>query len=342
MSFVSVRFKVFRVSRARWLVMVLAPAPIVAGSIAVSNLARSERAEAPATNDVLPAPAAPRDVQLVTFLEESAATSPVDDEKLRSACAARGFAIREQLGEQCNVIVEPPFVIAGDLSQQQLERWHEQTIQPAAKAMAHRYFRTPPSEPVTVLLFNGRDCYEHFAEKLYRDRGISIYGYYKPRERTLVMNIATGGGTLVHELTHALIAFDCPRVPDWFNEGLASLHEQCRFRHDDDGPWIEGLPNWRLARLQQEVAAGRVAPLRDLLRDDDFRGEREALNYAQARYFCMFMQQRGVLDDFYAALRTNITADPHGEQAVSAVFPDQSWDDLDAAFQKFVLELKTK
>ena len=37
------------------------------------------------------------------------------------------------------------------------------------------------------------------------------------------MNIGTGGGTLVHELTHSLIAFDFPHVPDWFNEGLASL-----------------------------------------------------------------------------------------------------------------------
>jgi hypothetical protein len=191
-------------------------------------------------------------------------------------------------------------------------------------------------------LFSTKDSYEHYAHQLYRDRGISIYGYYKPRERTLVMNISTGGGTLVHELTHALVAFDCAEVPDWFNEGLASLHEQCRFREDERGPWIEGLINWRLPRLQKELAAERVPSLVDFIQDGDFRGEREAVNYAQARYFCLYMQRRGVLEKYYAELRQNIDTDPSGVNAVKAVFPDQSWGELDVEFAKFVQELEAK
>ncbi len=323
-------------NRARYLLMVLAPGPIVAVSIALSNYARSERPAPVSSNEVLPEMRHANDVQLVHYIAEDAAVDP----KLAAACAARGKLIGEQLGEKCAVVVAAPFVVAGDMPQAQLRDWYDRTIHPAAIAMGNRYFGKRPSEPITVLLFASKESYERYAERLYRDQGISIYGYYKPRERTLVMNIATGGGTLVHELTHALLAFDCPEVPDWFNEGLASLHEQCRFRDSEQGPWVEGLVNWRLARLQKEVAAERLPSLADFIRDDDFRGEREAINYAQARYFCLFMQRRGVLEQYYAALRKHIDKDPHGERAVREVFPDLSWKELDAEYQQFVRELK--
>jgi hypothetical protein len=322
------------VDRKRFLLLALAPVPIVAGSIALSNLARSERAAPLASNDVME-PATVGEVQLVGYLAPETASV-----KLSADCAARGRQIGEQLGDKCAVFVQAPFVIAGDMSQKDLHAWYDETIHPAAVAMGHRYFKTKPSQPITVLLFSGKESYEHYAEKLFKDRGISIYGYYKPRERTLVMNIGTGGGTLVHELTHALVAFDCPDVPDWFNEGLASLHEQCRFREDERGPWVEGLVNWRLPRLQKELEAQRVPSLADFIRDDDFRGEREAVNYAQARYFCLFMQRRGVLETYYAALKKNIKDDPHGVAAIKAAFPNLSWKELDAEYRQFVRELK--
>lgn len=316
--------------------MVLAPGPIVAGSIGLSHLARSEKSAPLSSNEVVEGGSLNHDVQLVHYIADESAVDP----RLAAACAARGKAIQQQLGEGCETIVSSPFVVAGDLSEAALRDWYDRTIYPAAIAMGNRYFTQRPSEPITVLLFSSKDSYERYAERLYRDKGISIYGYYKPRERTLVMNIATGGGTLVHELTHALIAFDCPNVPDWFNEGLASLHEQCRFREDDRGPWIEGLVNWRLPKLQKEIEAERLPSLADFVRDSDFRGEREAINYAQARYFCLFLQRRGVLGDYYAALRKDIEKDPTGESAIREVFPDLTWNELDAEYQKFVLRLQ--
>jgi hypothetical protein len=273
-------------------------------------------------------------VQLVAFAE------PVD-QALCAACETRAADLRQALGEKCEVIVASPFVVAGDMSLDELTKWHQQTIRPAAVAMSTRYFEQRPDQPITVLLFATKDSYEHYAHQLYRDQGISVYGYYKPRERTLVMNISTGGGTLVHELTHALVAFDCPDVPDWFNEGLASLHEQCRFREDARGPWIEGLINWRLSRIQQELAAERLPSLADFAVDGDFRGEREAVNYAQARYFCLYLQHLGLLEKFYVQLRANIEVDPQGVQAIKAVFPDRAWAEIDAGFADFVRELKT-
>jgi hypothetical protein len=115
----------------------------------------------------------------------------------------------------------------------------------------------------------------------------------------MVMNIATGTGTLVHELTHALIAYDLPTVPMWFNEGFACLHEQCTVEHDT----IIGHTNWRLPGLQKALAAGRLRPLRDLVTQRDFYGDLRGVNYAQARYFVLYMQRRGLLKRFYKHFR---------------------------------------
>ena len=42
-----------------------------------------------------------------------------------------------------------------------------------------------------------------------------------------IMNIATGGGTLVHEIVHPYVEANFPGCPAWFNEGLGSLYEAC-------------------------------------------------------------------------------------------------------------------
>lgn len=270
---------------------------------------------------------------------ETVARSP-----LEAACRETAADITRRLGEGCAAIVRVPFVVAGDLGVNELDHWHEETIGPAARAMARRYFKTPPYEPITVLLFSNREAYDRQARLLYGDESISVYGYYKPDERALVMNIGTGGGTLTHELTHALIDFDFHDVPDWFDEGLASLHEQCRIRRDESE--IDGQVNWRLPGLQATIRAGRLRSLEDMIRDDDFRGAEIGLNYAHVRYFCLFLQSDrnprrcNVLGEFYIQLRAQQSNDPQGLRSLRQVFPDQSWDELDAAYRDFVLSLK--
>ena len=231
-------------------------------------------------------------------------------------------------------------MLAGDLDEAELEAWHRETIAPAMLAMSHELLDRLPSQPITVLLFSGESSYNHYAEKLFGDRSVSIYGYYKPSSRTLVMNIGTGGGTLVHELTHALVDFDFSEIPDWFNEGLASLHEQCEFRDGEDGPTIAGLENWRLPGLQKAIRAGRLRSLESLLTGDDFRGRQQAMNYAQARYFCLYLQREGLLPKFYRTARRMHADDPHAVGALAAVVPDFSWTELDRTFQDWVLTLE--
>lgn len=261
-------------------------------------------------------------------------------ESLEAKCLDTAARLRKKIGDDGQVIVRPPFVIAGDMGERELDSWYTRTIEPAAEGMANTYFTVAPTQPITVLLFPHEDSYNANTKKLFGDNGISVYGYYKPQNRTLVMNIGTGGGTLVHELTHALIDFDFPDVPDWFNEGLASLHEQCRFRQSDDGPWVEGLENWRLPGLQKTILAKRVRPLKTMIEANDFRGELEGTNYAQARYLCLYIQREGKLAAFYQHFRKNQKEDPLGVASLKEVLEFDSWQRFDRDFQKWVLSLK--
>ena len=314
----------------------LGPLPIVAASFALSHWARRGGEDlALEGNHVLAAAEADN---LAEGAVDAGRPAESADRDLTAACELAAADLAEQLGEECAVVVHPPFVLGGDLSREELEAWHQRTVQPSARAMAAAYFQTPPDRPIAVLLFNDEAGYRHWAAALFGDEDVSVYGYYKPGRRTLVMNIATGGGTLVHELTHALVDFDFPTVPDWFNEGLASLHEQCRFRPDGEG--IDGLVNWRLPALQEAIRQGRLRSLQRLIGDDDFRGAEVGLNYAQARYFCLFLQERSLLEDFSRRLRANGSDDPLGLATVGEIFPELSWERLDADFQAWALQLE--
>ena len=72
----------------------------------------------------------------------------------------------------------------------------------------------------------------------------------------------------------------------------------------------------------------------------DFRGRQQALNYAQARYFCLYLQRQGLLTKFYRLARKTHQQDPLAAKAVAAVVPDFTWPELDRTFQAWVLTLE--
>jgi hypothetical protein len=319
-------------NRARWLILILGPLPIAGSSWAVSAWFKSAPSAAVVRNSVV---ATPRS-DVAWAMDDRVATTGESHPALAEACEQTAARWGKDLGADCRVAVRPPFVLAGDLPQEELENWHDNSIAPAVRAMQAAYFKTAPHEPVSVLLFRGEPSYNHYCSKLFGDRDISVFGYYKPNLRTLVLNVDTGGGTLLHELTHALMDFDFPQAPDWLNEGLASLHEQCRFRTGPNGPWIEGLVNWRLEGLQEVIRQGRLRSLESLIVDPEFRGHLVGANYAQARFFCLYMQDKGVLGQVFEDCRRNRSDDPRGLKSIARAFPGLSWNQLDQDFQDWV------
>ena len=347
-------------SRHRLFILLVGPIPIVLASWGVSRLMRPSAKRCAEVNHALLAPSraaseddsADRATANVRRGENSESrirlrprdgarptpTNKHDRAALEQACEGIVDELRPRLGSECQIVVHAPFVLAGDLGREALDEWYTRTIGPAARAMARAYFPTVPDKPITVLLFSGEERYVHYARDLFGEEGISIYGYYKRGSRVLVMNIATGGGTLVHELTHALVDFDVPDMPDWLNEGIASLHEQCHIREDESG--IDGLENWRLAGLQEAIRRDRLRSLESLIKDNDFRNGDIGVNYAQARYFILYLQRQDLLEDFFRRFRRDLKSDPLAAETVLATFPGKSWKEIDDAYRKWAMELK--
>jgi len=205
----------------------------------------------------------------------------------------------------------------------------------AAAALRRTYFKAEPSEPILILLFESADPYQRLAKKWFNDDEVPHFGFFR-HDNIMLMNVGTGTGTLVHELTHAMLKPDFPRVPSWFNEGLASLYEQCSL-----GEGIRGHVNWRLPALQKAIRDGKLRSLKELIEDGDFYGERlVGLNYAQARYLMMYLQEKGLLTKYYAQFRDGAKDDPSGLATLRRVTAPQSLDDFEKAWRAWVLALR--
>jgi hypothetical protein len=279
------------------------------------------------------APAASRPTSTPAGAAAEAATQAA--QKLAQDAQAKAREMLANLDDSFHVVIRPPFVVLGDFAAADLERLTAGSVIDPANAMWKCYFEKRPDAVITVLLLKDADGFAKWAKKLFNDTDLPHYGYYKPDARALVMNISTGTGTLVHELTHALIVYDFPDVPPWFNEGFASLHEQSQVRPDT----IIGQPNWRLPALQKAIAAKELRSLRELVTAGDFYGKLRDLNYAQARYFVMYMQAKSLLRDFYREYRDHHAGDDSAVKAIEKVF-GAKLDQIEPKFLEWVMTLK--
>jgi hypothetical protein len=229
------------------------------------------------------------------------------------------------------------FVIASNLSQAETDKIVSNTIDRAVDCFYNDYFDTRPNEATTIFLFKDDKTYRYWAKKLYDDDDLSRYGYYKPYDKTMLMNINTGTGTLVHEMTHALVRYDFPDIPSWFNEGLGSLYERCSLNNSQ----ILGYVNWRLPALQDAIADNSYTSLERLTKTDydTFYGTGSDVNYSQARYLCMYLQENGLLKKYYKLFRDTYGSDNTGKSQLEKI-TGKSINELDSDYVAWVKTLK--
>jgi hypothetical protein len=238
---------------------------------------------------------------------------------------------------QFTIVVEQPFVVVGDGGREAVEQSARQTVKWAVDLLKRDYFTKDPAEILDVWLFKDSESYEKHRNSLFGPGPDTPYGYYSAQHKALVMNISTGGGTLVHEIVHPFVEANFPDCPAWLNEGLGSLYEQSGER---DGHII-GYTNWRLPGLQKAIREGRVRPFRELtaLNATDFYTKETGTNYAQARYLCYYLQERGLLTRFYKEFYANRAADPTGFDTLKRVLAVEDMDAFQRDWQTFVLGL---
>lgn len=237
-----------------------------------------------------------------------------------------------------HIVVQKPFVVVGDDRRAEVEKWASGTVKWTIDRVKKRYFANDPNQIIDIWLFKDKESYERNCEKIVGYEPNTPYGFYSSHRHAIIMNISTGGGTLVHEIVHPFIESNFPDCPSWFNEGLASLYEQCM---DKDGV-IWGKTNWRLRGLQFEIQSKTLPSTQQLCNTttNEFYQSSKGDNYAQARYLCYYLQKHDLLQNFYRTFSKNVKRDPTGYRSLKSVLGDPDMDEFDQKWQAFCMKLR--
>ncbi len=246
--------------------------------------------------------------------------------------------LKKKLPAGFSIVIQEPFVVIGDESPGVVRYRAEHTVKWAVKKLKSMYFKKDLNAIIDIWLFKDRSSYLKHTWEIFQDKPDTPFGYSSSKHNALIMNIATGGGTLVHEIVHPFVAANFPGCPAWFNEGLGSLYEQSTERGDE----IIGLTNWRLAGLQDSIKKNRVPSFKALTSttDDGFYNEDPGTNYAQARYLCYYLQEKGLLVTFYHKFHANRNKDPTGFETLKQVLSEPDMDAFKKKWERFVLKLR--
>ncbi|BBM86379.1 C39 family peptidase [Candidatus Uabimicrobium amorphum] len=249
--------------------------------------------------------------------------------------------LRKTLGNQkFTIVIEKPFVVIGDEYPVVVKSRAVRTVRWAVNLLKKDYFSKDPEDIIDIWLFRNRTSYMQNTYKLFGSKPHTPFGYYSRADKVLIMNIRTGGGTLVHEIVHPFMRANFPQCPSWFDEGLASLYEQSR----EEKGLILGSTNWRLKGLQHAILANRVPKFQTLTSTTryQFYNEDSGTNYSQARYLCYYLQEKKLLRKYYHTFRKNYAKDPTGYATLKEILSTHDMSQFQREWQKFVLSLRFK
>jgi len=242
------------------------------------------------------------------------------------------------------VVVQPPFVVLGDEPAAVVQGRATNTVKWAVDRLKLDFFPRAPAEIIDIWLFRDESSYTNQALRLFNDIPRSRFGYYSAEHAALVMNISTGRGTLVHEIVHAYLHENFPACPPWFDEGLASLYEAPA----DDHGHIRGEINWRIKGLEQSIRGGKTISFRRLtaMSAGEFYGGLNSTNYsayyAQSRYLCYYLQEKGLLRTFYHEFAANVKQDPTGYETLQRVLRVNDMEAFERQWEDFILHWRTQ
>lgn len=250
----------------------------------------------------------------------------------------RAVELRAKLKDRdFTIIVEEPFIVIGDEPAERVTQWADDVVSGTVTRLKQDYFSKDPANILEIWLFKDEVSYRKHAKEFFNDEPTTPYGYYSPSEKALIMNISTGGGTLVHEIVHPFVEANFPDCPAWFNEGLGSLYEQS----GTVGGHIYGYTNWRLRGLQTGLTRKVVPTFKALtsMSDREFYREDTGTNYAQSRYLCYYLQEKGLLKKFYREFAANTKTDPTGYKTLQRVLMEQDMMAFQRKWTAFVQKL---
>ena len=257
-------------------------------------------------------------------------------QELAAECERLAERVPAMVGlPQIGLLSRPPFLLASTLSASEMERVHRDVLRPLSEALWRSYFDRRPTSPLLIILLQDEVTFRQVARTLDGYDPASYDGYYQRQKQHLVLNLSRGEGTLAHELCHALAQVDFPQLPEWFDEGLAALHEATVF--SQDGLLLFGRPNWRCQLLVESLDQADFPQLEQIARAKSFRGRQEGVRYAYVRAFCRYLQDKGMLSHFYRKFRDQPQLDPSGLKTLCELLAQPSAKAIDADFHRWLL-----
>jgi hypothetical protein len=274
-----------------------------------------------------------RDAEIAAEIAKERAARAEGEEYVRKELVRRTVS-------EFHIVLQKPFVVIGDESLAMVRRRSQGTIKWAVERLKRDYFNKDPDHLINIWLFRDKPSYEQNTYDIFSTRPHTPFGYYSPSEKALVMNISTGGGTLVHEIVHPFMAANFPDCPAWLNEGMGSLYEQCQ----DNRGHIWGLTNWRLRGLHEALKdeENEIPTFEELCHTTtrEFYNQDPGTNYSQARYLCYYLQQQGLLVKFYHDFRKSVKDDPTGYKTLQRVLDEKDMEVFQEKWTEFVLKLR--
>jgi hypothetical protein len=233
-------------------------------------------------------------------------------------------------GARVAVIGRYAIVTSAGQSDAELQRMSAQ-LDRYVDFLAQEYEFTLPDRYITLYLMPDIRSLRAIADKVHGlDVSPSTLGYSFQDDLSAVGVIhGTQSGTLMHELFHLLVRANFGDIPQWLDEGIASLYEVSA----EQGDRYVGLPNWRgrvldnAWDLRPSISDVVASPWFAFDRVDGDGGgfmvpdERAAVHLATARYLTLYLQERGALRRIFAAFRARDPgeADDPGRAGVAIV-----------------------
>ena len=193
-----------------------------------------------------------------------------------------------------------------------------------------------PAVFITIYMVPTSDALVKLADRLH---GLKVsratFGYSYRDDMSVVAAIPNDFliGTIMHELFHLAVRSNFGDIPQWLDEGMASLYEVSRFQ---DGT-VKGIPNWR-GKVLLKLMPYRPS-LKQMITSDwfafeqpeyahEFQGdeygespsaEQMAAILAAARYFTLYLQEKGQLREVYQAYQRLMPGEESPDPAAQGV-----------------------
>jgi hypothetical protein len=227
------------------------------------------------------------------------------------------------------------YVIFSELDENTTYNLIDKDIRHTVDAMSYNYVSELPDSITPVFLFKEYDSYKDFSVQTFGldEKDLSPFGFYKISKNIIVIRYVSWKGSTAHEITHSLIQYDFPEIPSWFNEGLAALHEKYIYKEGQ----MMGDFSWRIVALRRAFRENNYTYLNTLMEtnDDEFYSTRTSFYYAQARYLLMYVQSKGLLDNYYKLFRSTYDEDKTGIMQLEKIL-NKPLPEIDEEFVEYV------